>query len=152
LKLKKIKSKIVNLKYGKNCTIIEPVNIYGSKFGKNIFIGPFVEIQKNTKIGDNTRIQSHTFICEKVEIGKNCFIGHGVMFTNDDLKKGKISRNPSFFKKTKIGNNVVIGSNVTLLPVSIISGTVIGAGSIVTKNIKRKGIYAGNPAKFLRKI
>ena len=152
MKIKKIKSKIVNLKYKKNCTIIEPVNIYGSKFGKNIFVGPFVEIQKNTKIGDNTRIQSHSFICEKVEIGKNCFIGHGVMFTNDDLKKGKISRNSSYFKKTRIGNNVVIGSNVTLLPVSIISGSIIGAGSIVTKNIKKKGIYAGNPAKFLRKI
>ena len=152
MKLKKIKSKIVNLKYGKNCTIIQPVNIYGSKFGENVFIGPFVEIQKNTKIGDNTRIQSHSFICEKVEIGKNCFVGHGVMFTNDDLKKGKISRNSSSFKKTKIGNNVVIGSNVTLLPVSIISGSVIGAGSIVTKDIKEKGIYAGNPAKFLRKI
>ncbi len=152
MKIKKIKSKIINLKYKKNCTIIEPVNIYGSKFGKNIFVGPFVEIQKNTKIGDNTRIQSHSFICEKVEIGKNCFIGHGVMFTNDDLKKGKISRNSSYFKKTRIGNNVVIGSNVTLLPVSIVSGAVIGAGSIVTKSIKKKGIYAGNPAKFLRKI
>ena len=152
MKIKKIKSKIVNLKYKKNCTIIEPVNIYGSKFGKNIFVGPFVEIQKNTKIGDNTRIQSHSFICEKVEIGKNCFIGHGVMFTNDDLKKGKISRNSSYFKKTRIGNNVVIGSNVTLLPVSIVSGAVIGAGSIVTKSIKKKGIYAGNTEKFLRKI
>ncbi len=150
--LKKIKSKITNLKHGKNCTIIDPVNIYGSKFGNNIFVGPFVEIQKNTKIGDNTRIQSHSFICEKVDIGKNCFIGHGVMFTNDNLKKGKISRNPSTFKKTKVGDKVVIGSNVTLLPVSIVSGTVIGAGSIVTKNINKKGIYAGNPAKFLRKI
>ena len=152
MKIKKIKSKIVNLRYGKNCTIIQPVNIYGSKFGKNVFVGPFVEIQKNTKIGDNTRIQSHSFICEKVDIGKNCFVGHGVMFTNDDLKKGKISRNSASFKKTKIGNNVVIGSNVTLLPVSIVSGSVIGAGSIVTKSIKKKGIYAGNPAKFLRKI
>ncbi len=152
MKIKKIKTKIVDLKHGKNCTIVQPVNIYGSKFGKNVFVGPFVEIQKNTKIGDNTRIQSHSFICEKVEIGKNCFIGHGVMFINDDLKKGRISRNSSSFKKTKIGNNVVIGSNVTLLPVSIISGSVIGAGSIVTKNIKKKGIYAGNPAKFLRKI
>ena len=131
---------------------MEPVNIYGSRFGNNVFIGPFVEIQKSTKIGDNTRIQSHTFICEKVEIGKNCFIGHSVMFTNDDLKKGKISRNPISFKKTKIGNNVVLGSNVTLLPVSIVSGSVIGAGSVVTKNIIKKGIYAGNPAKLLRKI
>ena len=69
-----------------------------------------------------------------------------------DLKKGKISRNPISFKKTKIGNNVVLGSNVTLLPVSIVSGSVIGAGSVVTKNIIKKGIYAGNPAKLLRKI
>ncbi len=150
--MKKIKSKIKNLIYGKGCKIIEPVNIYGSKFGKNIFIGPFVEIQNNTIIGDNTRIQSHSFICEKATIGKNCFIGHGVMFTNDDLKKGKITRNSKLFKKTKIGNNVVIGSNSTLLPVSITSGAVIGAGSTVTKNINVKGIYAGSPAKLLRKI
>ena len=150
--MKKIKSKITNLIYGKGCKIIEPVNIYGSRFGKNVFIGPFVEIQNNTTIGDNTRIQSHSFICEKVTIGKNCFVGHGVMFTNDDLKKGKVTSDPKLFKKTKLGNNVVIGSNTTLLPVSIVSGTVIGAGSTVTKNINKKGIYAGTPAKLLRKI
>ena len=150
--MKKIKSKIKNLIHGKGCKIIEPVNIYGSKFGKNVFIGPFVEIQNNTVIGDNTRIQSHSFICEKVTIGKNCFVGHGVMFTNDDLKKGKVTRDPKLFKKTKLGNNVVIGSNATLLPVSIVSGTVIGAGSTVTRNINTKGIYAGSPAKLLRKI
>ena len=152
MKLKKIKSKITNLKHGKKCTIIEPVNIYGSKFEDNVFVGPFVEIQKNTRIGKNTRIQSHSFICEKVEIGKNCFIGHGVMFINDDFKKGKITRNFSLFKKTKIGDQVIIGSNSTILPVYICSGTVIGAASVVTKSIKRKGVYAGNPAKFLRKI
>ena len=150
--MKKIKSKITNLIYGKGCKIIEQVNIYGSKFGKNVFIGPFVEIQNNTVIGDNTRIQSHSFVCEKVTIGKNCFVGHGVMFTNDDLKKGKVTRDPKLFKKTKLGNNVVIGSNTTLLPVSIVSGTVIGAGSTVTRNINTKGIYAGSPAKLLRKI
>ena len=150
--MKKIKSKIKNLIHGKGCKIIEPVNIYGSKFGKNVFIGPFVEIQNNTVIGDNTRIQSHSFICKKVTIGKNCFVGHGVMFTNDDLKKGKVTRDPKLFKKTKLGNNIVIGSNTTLLPVSIVSGTVIGAGSTVTKNINTKGIYAGTPAKLLRKI
>ena len=150
--MKKIKSKIKNLIHGKGCKIIEPVNIYGSKFGKNVFIGPFVEIQNNTVIGDNTRIQSHSFVCENVTIGKNCFVGHGVMFTNDDLKKGKVTRDPKLFKKTKLGNNVVIGSNTTLLPVSIVSGTVIGAGSTVTRNINTKGIYAGSPAKLLRKI
>ena len=152
MKIKKIKSKITNLSHGKKCTIIEPVNIYGSKFEDNVFVGPFVEIQKSTKIGKNTRIQSHAFICEKVEIGRNCFIGHGVMFINDDFKKGKITRNFSLFKKTKIGDHVIVGSNSTILPVSICAGAVIGAGSVVTKNIKKKGIYAGNPAKFLRKI
>ena len=152
MKFKKIKSKITNLKHGKKCTIIEPVNIYGSKFEDNVFVGPFVEIQKNTRIGKNTRVQSHSFICEKVEIGKNCFIGHGVMFINDDFKKGKITRNFSLFKKTKIGDQVIIGSNSTILPVFICSGSVIGAGSVVTKNIKKKGVYVGNPAKFLRKI
>ena len=152
MKFKKIKSQIKNLKFGKNCTIIEPSNIYGANLGKNIFVGPFVEIQKNSYIGDNTRVQSHSFICEKVKIGKNCFIGHGTMFTNDDFKNGKINRNQNKFKKTLIGDNVLIGSNSTILPVNICKGSVIGAGSVVTKNIKKKGIYAGNPAKFLRKI
>ena len=152
MKLKKIKSKITKLKHGKKCTIIEPVNIYGSSFEDNVFVGPFVEIQKNTRIGKNTRVQSHSFICEKVEIGKNCFIGHGVMFINDNFKKGKITRNFSLYKKTKIGDQVIIGSNSTILPVYICPGTVVGAGSVVTKNIKKKVIYAGNPAKFLRKI
>ena len=86
MKIKKIKSKIKNLRFGKNCTVMEPSNIYGSKFGKNVFIGPFVEIQKNSHIGDNTRVQSHSFICEKVFIGTKCFISHGVMFINDLAK------------------------------------------------------------------
>ncbi|MAJ86133.1 MAG: UDP-3-O-(3-hydroxymyristoyl)glucosamine N-acyltransferase, partial [Candidatus Pelagibacter sp.] len=78
-----MKIKIINLKKGKNCKIIEPVNIYGATLGDNVFVGPFVEIQKNVFIDNNSRIQSHSFLCEKVKIGKNCFIGHGVMFIND---------------------------------------------------------------------
>ena len=74
------------------------------------------------------------------------------MFINDNFKKGKITRNFSLYKKTKIGDQVIIGSNSTVLPVYICPGTVVGAGSVLTKNIKKKGIYAGNPAKFLRKI
>ena len=70
---------IKDLKYKKKIEIVEPVNLYGCEFGKNIFVGPFVEIQKGVKIGDNTRVSSHTFICEKVKIGKNCFLGHGVI-------------------------------------------------------------------------
>ncbi len=152
MKIKKIKSKIVNLKYKKNCTIIEPVNIYGSKFGKNIFVGPFVEITNGVKIGERTRVSSHSFICNLVTIGKDCFIGHGVMFTNDLFKSGEIIRDEKFFFPTKIGDNVIIGSNSTILPVKICSGTVIGAGSVVTKDIDIKGTYAGNPAKLLRKL
>ena len=139
--LKLIKSKISKIKLGKNCKIIEPVNLYGCAIGKGVFIGPFVEIQKNAKIGDNTRIQSHTFVCEKVTIGSKCFISHGVMFINDLAKKGKVNRNSNFFKRTTIGNNVVIGSNATILPVKINNNIVIAAGTVVTKNLLKNSFY-----------
>jgi acetyltransferase-like isoleucine patch superfamily enzyme len=150
--ISKKKSTIKNLKSGKNCKIIEPVNIYDSEFGKNVFIGPFVEIQCNTKIGDNTRIQSHSFICEKVTIGDNCFIGHGTMFINDTFKNGKIEKNRKKFLNTKIEDNVLIGTNSTIFPVRIKKGSVIGAGSVVTKNLIIKGVYFGNPAKLIRRL
>ena len=150
--LKLIKSKISKIRLGKNCKIIEPVNLYGCVIGNRVFVGPFVEIQKNVKIGDYTKIQSHSFICEKVTIGKKCFISHGVIFVNDLIKFGKIETNPKFFKKTKVGNSVIIGSNSTILPVAISNNIVIGAGSVVTKNLKIKGIYAGNPAKLIRRL
>ena len=150
--LKLTKSKITKIKLGKGCKIIEPVNIYGCKLGHNVFVGPFVEIQKYSIIGDNCRIQSHTFICEKVKIGRDCFISHGVMFINDLMRSGKIAKSPKFLKKTKIGNNVIIGSNSTILPVNISQDIVVGAGSVVTKDLKTKGIYAGNPARLIRRL
>jgi len=150
--LKISKSKITKVSFGKKCKFVEPVNMYGCKIGNNVFVGPFVGIQKNSIIGNDTRIQSHSFICEKVIIGKKCFISHGVMFINDLMKSGKIANNSKHFKKTKIGNNVIIGSNATILPVSIANNIVVGAGSVVTKNLSIKGIYAGNPAKLIRKI
>ena len=150
--LELIKSKISKIRLGKNCKIIEPVNLYGCVIGNRVFVGPFVEIQKNVKIGDNTKIQSHSFICEKVTIGKKCFISHGVIFVNDLIKFGKIETNPKFFKKTRVGNGVIIGSNSTILPVAISNNIVVGAGSVVTKNLKIKGIYAGNPAKLIRRL
>ena len=151
-KFNKLKSGIKKVKFGKHCQFVDPVNLYGCKLGNSIFVGPFVEIQKNVTIGNNTRIQSHSFICEKVIIGSNCFISHGVTFVNDLVKKGKIDRTSKSFKKTFVGNNVVIGSNSTILPVTIGNNIVIGAGSVVTKNLKIKGIYAGNPAKLIRKL
>ncbi len=146
-------SKIKNVLFGDNVKIIEPVNLYDCRIGNDSFIGPFVEIQKKVKIGINTKVQSHTFICELVEIGNNCFIGHGVMFINDLFSEGRpAGGNKELWRTTKISNNVSIGSNATILPVKITQGSVIGAGSVVTKDIEIKGIYAGNPAKLIRKL
>ena len=147
-----LKSQIRNVKFGKNCTVIEPSNLYECEIGNDVFVGPFVEITNGVKVGDRTRVSSHSFICNLVNIGKDCFIAHGVMFTNDLFKEGKILRDEKYFFPTNIGNNVIIGSNATILPVNICSESVIGAGSVVTKDINVKGIYAGNPAKLLRKI
>lgn len=139
---------IVNTKFGANVKIVEPVNIYGSSIGDNCFIGPFVEIQKDTKIGSNTKIQSHSFICELVLIGDNCFISHGVMFINDLFESGGPSGgDKTKWKSTKIGNFVSIGTNATVLPVTICDHVVIGAGAVVTKDITKPGVYVGNPAK-----
>jgi acetyltransferase-like isoleucine patch superfamily enzyme len=144
---------IVDVEYGDNCTIIEPVNLYGCKIGDNTFVGPFVEIQKNVIIGSNSKIQSHSFICELVTIGNDCFVGHGVMFINDLFTEGKpAGGNTDMWKSTFIGNNVSIGSNSTILPVSICEGVVIGAGSVVTRDIKEKGVYVGNPARKIKEI
>ena len=148
-----MQSNIVNVKFGQNIKIVEPVNIYGCVIGDNTFIGPFVEIQKNVVIGDNCKIQSHSFICELVEIGNNCFISHGVMFINDLFSHGGPAQgDKSMWCKTTIGNNVSIGTNSTILPISICDNAVIGAGSVVTKDILYPGIYAGNPAKKIRDI
>lgn len=145
--------KIKNVKLGNNVHIVKPVNLYGCEIGSNCFIGPFVEIQKNVKIGNNTKIQSHTFICELVEIGNDCFIGHGVMFINDLFKEGGPARgDKSKWRPTFIGNNVSIGSNSTILPIRVCDNVVIGAGSVVTKDINEPGIYAGNPARLIRKL
>lgn len=144
---------ITNTQFGIDVLIKEPVNIYGSDIGDYVRIGPFVEIQKSVKIGAKTKIQSHTFICELVTIGESCFIGHGVMFINDLFQNGKpAGGDTSLWKATEIGNNVSIGSNATILPISICSNVVIGAGSVVTKDITKPGIYAGNPAKLIRTL
>ncbi|MCF6172417.1 MAG: N-acetyltransferase [Campylobacteraceae bacterium] len=147
------KSQIRDTDFGENCKIVEPVNIYEAEIGNNCFIGPFVEIQKGVKIGNNTRIQSHSFICELVSIGNNCFISHGAMFINDTFSEGGPAEgDTSKWKATKIGNNVSIGTNATILPVNICDNVVIGAGSVVTKDITQAGVYAGNPAKLLKKF
>ncbi len=134
--------------FGEGVKIVTPVNLYGCEIGANCFIGPFVEIQQSCTIGTRTKIQSHTFICELVTIGDNCFIGHGVMFINDLFSGGGPAMgDKSKWKSTTIGNRVSIGSNATILPVEICDNVVIGAGAVVTKNITEPGTYIGNPAR-----
>lgn len=138
---------------GEGTVVTMPSNLYQCILGNNCFVGPFTEIQKGVTIGDRCRIQSHSFICELVTIGNDCFIGHGVMFVNDLFTAGKpAGGNPSESKATNIGNGVSIGSNATILPVRICDGTVIGAGAVVTKDITEKGVYSGNPAKKMRSL
>lgn len=150
--MKLLKSQITNLKKeGKNVTVVEPVNIYGCTLEDECFVGPFVEIQKDVIIGARTKIQSHTFVCELVAIGEDCFIGHGVMFINDLFEDGGPARgDKTKWKSTNIGNQVSIGSNATILPVSICDKVVIGAGAVVTKDINEPGVYVGNPAKKIK--
>ena len=140
---------VVDVEFGTGVTVVKPVNLYGCEIGDDCFIGPFVEIQSNVKIGARTRIQSHSFICELVSIGEDCFIAHGVMFVNDLFKTGKPARDePELWQPTIIGNNVTIGSNVTVLPVTICDDVTIGASAVVTRDITEPGRYFGHPARL----
>jgi len=139
--------------FGSNVTVVEPCNLYGCEIGDDCFIGPFVEIQRRVRIGSCTRVQSHTFICELVDIGSEVFVGHGVKFINDLFKGGGPARgNQALWAPTRVGNNVSIGSNATILPVNICDKVVVGAGAVVTRDIRCPGIYAGNPAKLIRAL
>jgi acetyltransferase-like isoleucine patch superfamily enzyme len=142
---------VKDVSFGKNVSIIQPCNLYQCFIGDDVFIGPFVEIQKGVRIGSRTRVQSHSFICELVTIGSDCVIAHGVMFINDLFRQGSPAKgNKELWKSTTIGSNVYIGSNATILPVNICNQVVIGAGSVVTKDILESGIYAGNPARKIK--
>jgi acetyltransferase-like isoleucine patch superfamily enzyme len=143
---------IVNVTFGKDVTVVQPVNLYGCTIGDGSFIGPFVEIQKGVTIGKRCRIQSHSFICELVTIGDGCFISHGAMFINDLFVSGGPDANPNCWRATKLGNHVSIGTNATVLPVTICDHVVIGAGAVVTKDITVPGFYVGNPARLLRTL
>jgi acetyltransferase-like isoleucine patch superfamily enzyme len=147
-----LKSGLVDVTCGEGVTIVEPSNLYGCTLGDKVFVGPFVEIQRDVTIGARTRVQSHTFICSLVTIGEDCFIAHGVMFINDRFDTGGPAGNPQGWKTTQIGNRVSVGSNATIMPVSICDDVVIGAGAVVTKDIVKPGIYAGSPARLLRTL
>jgi acetyltransferase-like isoleucine patch superfamily enzyme len=141
---------IKNINLGENVSIVEPVNLYGCTIGDNVKIGPFVEIQKDAEVGEYSIISSHSFIPSGVKIGKNTFIGHGVMFTNDIFDSDLIESWK--MKETIVGDRVRIGSNSTILPVKIGNNVIIGAGSVVTKDIPDNCVAYGNPAKITRQI
>lgn len=148
-----LRSQIREVEFGLNVKVVEPVNLYECRIGDDCFIGPFVEIQKGVNIGKRCKIQSHAFVCELVTIGDDCFISHGAMFINDLFSIGGPAQgNRELWKETHVGDHVSIGTNSTILPVRICSNVVIGAGSVVTKDITEPGIYTGNPARLLRRL
>ncbi len=144
---------VANVAFGARVTLVDPVNLYNCTLGDDVFVGPFVEIQNGVKIGNRTRIQSHAFVCELVEMGEDCFISHGAKFVNDLFRHGGPARgNKALWMPTRLGNRVSIGTNATILPVQICDDVVIGAGAVVTRDIVAPGIYAGSPARKIRDV
>jgi len=146
-----------NVKLGEGVKIFKFVNAYGCSIDDNSKIGAFVEIQKGASIGKNCKISSHTFICEGVHIEDNCFIGHGVMFTNDlfpratNLDGSQQTDEDWTLIETFVKKGASIGSNATILcGITIGENALIGAGSVVTKNVPENAIVAGNPAKIIK--
>jgi len=144
---------------GKNVVLNDFINLYGCRIGDNTKIGTFVEVQKNATIGRNCKIQSHTFICEGVTIEDEAFVGHGVMFINDRYPRsasdtGELQTEADWeVVATVIKKGASIGSNATILCGVIVGeGAIIGAGSVVTKDIPPNTIAAGNPAREIRRL
>lgn len=143
---------------GKNVKLAAFVNLYGCRVGDNTKIGTFVEIQKNAAVGSNCKIQSHTFICEGVTIEDDVFIGHGVVFINDKYPRavaaGGVLQTEADWtvSPTVVKRGASIGSGATILcNVTIGEQAIIGAGSVVTKDVPPGAIVAGNPATYLRR-
>ncbi|MRR05852.1 MAG: N-acetyltransferase [Deltaproteobacteria bacterium] len=148
-----------DVQLGKNVKLSKFINLYGCSIGDNTKIGSFVEIQKNASIGKNCKVSSHTFICEGVQVEDDVFIGHGVTFINDTFPRatnpgGRLQTEEDWqVERTIIRKGASIGSGATILSkVTIGENAIVGAGSVVTKDVPRNVIVAGNPARFLREI
>ncbi len=146
-----------DVKMGNSVQVYAYVNLYGCEIGDHCKIGTFVEIQRGAKIGNKVKISSHTFICEGVTIEDDVFIGHGVMFINDRYpratnQEGELQSGEDWkLEPTLVKKGASIGSNATILcGVTIGESAVVGAGSVVTKNVPSKAIVAGNPARLIR--
>jgi acetyltransferase-like isoleucine patch superfamily enzyme len=148
-----------NVDLGQDVVLQDFINLYGCRIGDHTKIGPFVEVQKNASVGRNCKIQSHSFICEGVTIEDEVFIGHGVMFINDRYPRaateaGRLQTESDWaVVQTLVKKGAAIGSNATILcGVTVGEGAIVGAGSVVTKDVPARTIVAGNPAKIVRKI
>ena len=148
-----------SVKLGKEVKLSQFINLYGCEIGDGTKIGAFVEIQKNATVGKNCKISSHTFVCEGVTIEDNVFIGHGVMFINDSYPRaanedGSLQTEADWkVENTRICKGASLGSGVTVLAnVTVGEGALVGAGSVVTKDVPPHTIVAGNPAKVLRSV
>jgi acetyltransferase-like isoleucine patch superfamily enzyme len=142
---------------GKNVRFSGYANLYGCEIGDHCMIGPFVEIQRQVRVGQSVKIQSHSFLCSGVVIEDEVFIGHGVMFINDRFPRattaeGRLKTSADWVcEPTLVKRRAAIGSNATILcGVTIGEEAVIGAGSVVTKDVPDRGVVAGNPARLLR--
>jgi acetyltransferase-like isoleucine patch superfamily enzyme len=148
-----------DVKLGANVRLSKFINLYGCEVGDETKIGAFVEIQKNAVVGKRCKISSHTFICEGVVIEDNVFIGHGVIFTNDmypraTARDGKLQTEADWkVERTVVRKGASVGSGATILcNISIGENAIVGAGSVVTKDVPADAIVAGNPARILRYI
>jgi len=146
-----------DVKLGTNVRLAKFINLYGCEIGDDTKIGAFVEIQKNARVGKRCKISSHSFICEGVEIEDNVFVGHGVMFTNDSYPRatnpeGELQTEADWkVEKTVVKRGASIGTGATILPnLCIGEGAIVGAGSVITRDVPAHAVVAGNPAKVLR--
>ena len=148
---------IADVEFGDGVVVQSFVNLYGCRIGDETRVGPFVEIQRGAVIGARCKVQSHTFICDGVEVGDNVFIGHGVMFVNDKFPQatnaaGALAREDDWtLLRTRVESGAAIGSGAVILGgVTIGAGALVGAGAVITRDVPAGAVVAGVPAKPIR--